>query len=788
MLRYAPRGGQPQWPRPDDMPEILWQLLGARGVESAQQAQAFLNPGPDQLLDPFGLQGMEAAVQRVRQAAQTGEAVWVWGDYDVDGVCATAILLRALEALGLSPHPYLPSRHQEGYGLNQQGLRQAAQEGCRLLITVDCGITAVELVQLAGELGMEVVVTDHHRPGPQLPHCILVNPLLGDYPNPGLCGAGVALKLAMALCPQEAGQLLDLAALATVADVVPLAGENRAIVSLGLAQMNRDPRPGIQALAQQAGLTGPIRAGHLGFQLGPRLNAGGRVSSARQALELLRCPSLDEALPLAQALDQCNRERQALEQQILQDAQAQLEQTDLSQAWAIVLAGEDWNVGVVGLAASRLVERYHLPTVLLASKGDELTGSCRSIPGVDIFQALSACAPLLTRFGGHRQAAGLSLLPANLAPFRQALQAHIRSACDPQVLIPLAEYDGEVTLDQVDRELVEMLDRLQPFGFGNPSPVLRCRGTVVQARQVGREGAHLSFTLAQAETALGGIFFSQGHRAQELEGAQCDLLFSPSLNSYMGRVRVQLETKAARLAQPDQRLRLSPDKWALLLHDFLTQALYNEAFPAENGWDMEDLAQALSASPRGQLILCAGAEQAAALWRQLAARGLAPEVWVGTYPQDRRCWNALCLLPQGQIPQGYRGIWCLGAPGWLLAPGRVARSAGPAAPWLAELPRVEALRRLYQAARRALAAPLSGLSALAFCRSLGQEAGLSPAGCLAGLLVLRDMDLVSWQVRPFQAAMRPLRKADPGQSPLFQRITLLRGWEVDDGETAPTAL
>ena len=788
MLRYAPRGGQPQWPCPPDMPQLLWRLLGARGVESAQQARAFLNPGPQQLLDPFLLPGMEAAVGRVRQAAQAGEPVWVWGDYDVDGVCATAILLWALEAIGLNARPYLPSRHQEGYGLNPQGLRQAAQQGCRLLITVDCGITAVELVQLARQLGMDVVVTDHHRPGPQLPDCILVNPLLGDYPNQGLCGAGVALKLAAALCPQGAGQLMDLAALATVADVVPLVGENRAIVSLGLAQMNQAPRPGIRALAQQAGLDGPIRAGHLGFQLGPRLNAGGRVSSARQALELLRCGTLEQALPLAQALEQCNRERQALEQQILQDAQAQLEQTDLSQAWAIVLAGEEWNVGVVGLAASRLVERYHLPTVLLSRQGEALTGSCRSIPGVDIFQALSACAPLLTRFGGHRQAAGLTLAPENLAPFRQALQAHIRATCDPQTLIPVAEYDGEVPLSQVDRTLVEMLDRLQPFGFGNPAPVLRCQGDMVQARQVGRQGAHLSFTLSQDGASLGGIFFSQGGRAQELEGAACDLLFSPGLNSYMGRVRVQLEAKAARLARPEERLRLSPGQWAPLLHDFLTQALYNEAFPAEEGWELEELAQALSDSPRGQLILCAGAEQAAALWQALEARGLAPEVWVGAYPQDPRCWNALCLLPLGSIPQGYRGVWCQGAPGWLLAPGRAARSAGPAAPWLAQLPGVEALRRVYQAARQALTSPITGMSALALCRSLGQAAGLSPAGCLAGLLALKEMDLICWQERPLQAAMRPLHKADPGQAPLFQRITLLRAWEVDDGETTSAAL
>lgn len=784
MLHYARRGEEPAWPKPDHMPDILWRVLSARGVSSAQEADAFLHPQAGQLLPPGLLSCMDQAASRIRRAAAAREKVWIWGDYDVDGVCATAILQAALDHLGLKTQAYLPSRHDEGYGLNEGGVRQIADEGCDLLVTVDCGINALDLTQLAQSLGMDVIITDHHRPGDDLPLCPVVNPLLNDYPNPGLCGAGVAFKLALALCPDYAMSLIDLAALATVADVVPLLGENRAIVSLGLALMNRRPRPGIQALCAQAGLTGPIRAGHLGFQLGPRLNAGGRVGSARQALDLVQCATLEQAQPLAQALEAQNTQRRALESQILTDAQAQLRGVDLSSACAIVLAG-DWNVGVVGLAASRLVERYHLPTVLLARVNGALTGSCRSIPGVDIFEALTAAAPLLTRYGGHRQAAGLTLPEENLPALQERLNQVILDTCDPLVFIPRVEYDGEVCLDQVDQSLILQLEQLQPCGFGNPAPVLRCQGHMAQARPVGKEGAHLSFTLAQGKSALRGIFFSQGGRAEELQGADCDLLFSPTLNSYKNQVSVQLEAKAARLADARRRLCPNSDEWEALLHAFLTKALYNEVFPSGESWDVEALAQAMALAPRGQLVLCADPRGAAALWGELARRGVpAPDVYLGRLPGDPRCWNAICLLPLGDIPKGYRHIWCLGAPGWLLAPGRTCRQAGPPAPWLADLPDTKALRLLYQAARRRLLSPWAGRSALALCRALGQAAGLTPAGCLAGLMALSQLDLVAFQAEPPSAAMRPFRKVQPDSSALFQKLTILRRWEVDEGDTA----
>lgn len=785
MLAYTRRGADPTWTRPAEMPDILWRLLGARGVASNEEARQFLAPDATQLLSPLLLSCMEEAAGRIRRAASAGEKVWVWGDYDVDGVCATAILLSALRGLGLSPQSYLPSRHSEGYGLNEGGIRRIAEQGCTLLITVDCGVNAVDLAYLARSLGMDLLITDHHRPGPQLPACPVVNPLLNDYPNPGLCGAGVAFKLALALQPGAAMSLIDLAALATVADVVPLLGENRAIVSLGLALMNRRPRPGIQALCAEAGLSGPIRAGHLGFQLGPRLNAGGRVGSARQALELLESATPAQAQPLAQALELENSQRRALEGQILSEAEDQLAVVDLSRACAIVLAG-DWNVGVVGLAASRLVERYHLPTVLLARVGGALTGSCRSIPGVDIFEALTAVGGLLTRFGGHKQAAGLTLEEEKLPAFREALNQAILRTCDPLAFIPRAEYDGEINLAQVDQPLTALLEQLQPCGFGNPAPVLRCRGTVTQARPVGKEGAHLSFTLAQENAALRGIFFSQGSRAQELQGSACDLLFAPLLNSYNNRLSVQLEAKAARPANPRGRLCPDREEWEALLHAFLTQGLYNEVFPAAGEpWTIAQLVTAMRTSPRGHLVLCADPAQALALWDALAAGQVAPpDVYAGRFPDDRRCWNAICLLPQGQIPCGYHSLWCLGAPGWLLAPGRPSREAGPRAPWLEALPGIDGLRRLYLAARQALSTPWKGRSALVFCRTLGEAAGLSPAGCLAGMLALNQLDLVTFAAVPPSAAMRPFKKAVPEESVLFQKLTLLRRWEVNVGDTA----
>ena len=431
MRTYRLRGeGAEAFARPEGMPPALHRLLVRRGIRSAEEAERFLQPSVVDLNDPFRLNDMDRAVEAIRRALQSETPIVVYGDYDVDGVCASAILSEYLRSVGANVEVYLPSRHREGYGLNEDAVRTLARR-CGLMVTVDCGITCADLIGLAESLGLECVVTDHHRPEEALPACPTVNPLLGDYPFPYLCGAGVAFQLVPALAGREAAlRYIDLAALATVADVVSLTGENRAIVRLGLEAINRAPRPGLQALIETAGLVDrEINAGNIAFQLAPRLNAGGRIGSAQRPMELLVETDPGRALRLAAELEGANDERRTLEQKILNDSLAQLQDFDFPGRRAIVLMGRDWNAGVIGLAASRLVERFHYPTILMASDGETCAGSCRSIEGVDIFEALTAVKGYFPRYGGHKQAAGFTIAEKDVPDFIRDLNdwlwAHI---------------------------------------------------------------------------------------------------------------------------------------------------------------------------------------------------------------------------------------------------------------------------------------------------------------------------------------------------------------------------
>ena len=392
MLVYHKREAERvHFARPEGMPHLLHALLIQRGVASAAEAEAFLAPTEALLHDPLLLSDMDRAVSRLQSALAAGERVCVYGDYDVDGVCAAAILFLHLRSLGAKARVYLPDRQREGYGLNEEAVRALAAD-TDLLVSVDCGVNAVDMASLARRLGMDIVITDHHRPGETLPDCPVVDPLLNDYPCPHLSGAGVAFKLVEALSGRAAAmEYIDLAALSTVADVVPLLDENRFIVRAGLQRMNERPRPGVAALKRVAGLENrALTAGHLGFQLGPRLNAGGRLGSARRGLELLLTEDRARAEALAEELDAENSARRNVENAILDQAEEALRDFDFPARRAIVLAREGWNPGVLGLAASRLVEKYHYPAILLCEENGVLKGSCRSIPGVDIFAALSA--------------------------------------------------------------------------------------------------------------------------------------------------------------------------------------------------------------------------------------------------------------------------------------------------------------------------------------------------------------------------------------------------------------
>jgi single-stranded-DNA-specific exonuclease len=485
-------------------------VLARRGFASVEDARRFIEA--DERHDPLTLPGAPRACELILGHLRRGSKIAVFGDYDVDGVCSTAILVRALRALGGDPVWELPSRFDEGYGLSIGAVERLAARGVGLLVTVDCGITAVEQVEAAKAAGVDVVVTDHHRPGEVLPDCVVVHPALGAasasalpaYGCPELCASGVVLKLSEALHVAAAGDRrtadedLDLAALATVCDLVPLRDENRRIVREGLVALSRTRKPGLRALMAVAGVVPAELTEHaLGFRLGPRINAAGRMRRADAALELLLTEDGARAEEVARELDLLNRDRQEAETRILFAADAAC-LPQASQA-AMVVAGEGWHPGVVGIVASRLVERWRRPCVAIALEGDSGRGSGRSISPYDLHAGLAACARHLTRFGGHRMAAGVELDAAELEPFRRTLAAHAGEALTPADLIAVESVDAVVPGGVLGLELAEELEALRPFGIGNPQPTLLVPAARFQhVTGMGEEGEHARFTLVTA--------------------------------------------------------------------------------------------------------------------------------------------------------------------------------------------------------------------------------------------------------------------------------------------------
>ena len=509
MLRYTKKGIESK-ERIGTLPLRMSSLLRYRGVNTPEEAERFLHPRLTDLLDPFTMPGMEKAVSIIRQAVREQWGITIYGDYDVDGICATSIMLETLRDLGAQHiRPYIPSRHEEGYGLNADAIELLAKES-RLLLTVDCGITNLDEVALAKKRGMTVIVTDHHQLAEKLPEAdAVLNPLIEPYAFKRLCGAGVALKITQALLGMDGVEKrIDLAALATVADIVPLMEENRVIVREGMMRMGTSARPGLKKLMELAQVALPVNTGHLGFRLAPRLNAGGRLETAEQCVKLLTTKDEAEATAIATHLNGLNQERQAMEKQIVEQAISAIPaQVNFRTDFAIVILGQEWNNGVIGLAAGRICEKYHFPTIVLSQHGDLAVGSCRSIPGVDIHQMLTACkalyqaeghGQLFERFGGHSQAAGLTIRAELVPELRRLLNRVIPQGdnCDLTCYIPQKEYELEVPLEAVNMALIDELNQLQPTGYGNPNPVLMARGLHVQeARRVGVGGAHLKLTL-----------------------------------------------------------------------------------------------------------------------------------------------------------------------------------------------------------------------------------------------------------------------------------------------------
>ncbi len=542
-------------------------VLLHRGYRTPEAASAFLSDRLADLPDPFRMKGMHAAVERVLRAVRLKEKVTLYGDYDVDGVSSTSLMYLFLKELGATPATYIPHRLDEGYGLNLGAVERIAQDGTRLLVTLDCGITSVAEIARAKEMGLDVVVVDHHTVPPTLPPATAVlNPHQPgcEYPTKVLCAAGVAFNLCMGLRKRlrddgffatrkepNLKALMDLVALATVADVVPLTGANRILVAHGLQELSQGRRPGIRALKEVAGMEpdAAVTAGQVGFRLGPRINAAGRLHDASLGLQLLCADSVETARSLAQVLDRANAERQGIESSILTQALAQAEEH--KDARGLVLFDEGWHAGVIGIVASRVVERFHRPTVMVGVKDGVGKGSARSIEAFHLYDALTGCSDLLMRYGGHKHAAGLTIDAKQLPAFREAFARIAQQRLTPEDMIPRCRVDAVVNPHELDATAVESLQKLGPFGQGNPEPVLVLRGQQARPRVLpaksGAPGAgHLKLALVDAPE-LDAIGFGMADRVSLVEGP-VDLAFQAGFDTFRGQRKLSLRLKDVRQA------------------------------------------------------------------------------------------------------------------------------------------------------------------------------------------------------------------------------------------------
>lgn len=536
------------------------QALVARGITDPDHARKFLAPSLSAMLDPYLLLGMETAVSRLTEAWRNHETVCIYGDYDVDGITGTALLVSFLRRVGFICRYFIPNRFDDGYGINADAIERIIAMGSTLIVSVDCGITAVEEALFCKLRGIDLIITDHHAPGKSTPDAAaVINPLQPgcEYPFKSLAGVGVAFNLLVAMrsalrvegafakdAEPDLREWLDLVALGTIADVMPLTGQNRMFAFFGLKQLSSSLKPGIQSLKQVAGIKGEVSCGQVGFRLAPRLNAAGRMESAVPGVDLLLSVNQQETDVIANDLDTANAERQAIERRMFDEAIAMVEADGGCHGRrSIVLASDDWHQGVVGIVASRLVERYYRPAIMIALTEDGLAkGSGRSIPGLHLLDALGACAHYLERFGGHQYAAGVSLKADLVAGFAVAFEAEATRILTDSDLVPCLSIDADARPEEITRELALEMKKLEPFGVGNPEPVLMLRGMTVTERRVVGDG-HLRLRLTREGRSFSAIAF----RMADAETAGLiDIAFFPEMNEWNGSSSLQLRVKAMR--------------------------------------------------------------------------------------------------------------------------------------------------------------------------------------------------------------------------------------------------
>lgn len=531
---------------------LIAALLIARGYDTRERANTFLSPSPEHLHDPFLLKGMPEAVERIEKAIAAREKVLIWGDYDVDGTTGTVLLRKMFRLLGLETSFHVPNRFTEGYGINTPALEEAKAAGVTLVISVDCGIRSFEPLEWASKNGLDVIVTDHHlsdeaRGVPDAAAVVNPNQQGCPYPDKNLAGVGVAFKLAHALLRNagseaKVAQFLQIAAIGTVADVMSLTGENRAIVALGLLDLAKTENRGLKALIEVADCRDEMTSYHIGFRIGPRINAAGRMDVAGHVVELLEASAYGRARELAMLLDSRNRERQKMQQRITELALSETEHHDHSHF--IVVAGEGWHQGVIGLAASRIVERLFRPTIVLSLREGVGHGSARSIPNFHLLDALDTCSDLFEQYGGHAAAAGMKIAEGNIGELRTRLNRHAASVLTEDTLIPELKIDAVVTPQSLTLELVDELAAFEPFGAGNPKPVFLTRGLILQEEPWVMKDKHLKLKLIDADgRAFEAVWWDGVERAsgQTLKrGNRIELAYVPEANTWQGNRRLQL--------------------------------------------------------------------------------------------------------------------------------------------------------------------------------------------------------------------------------------------------------
>ncbi len=571
--------GQGQWlvaPRNQEFEQDIALALGihplvaavlyARGFTTEEQISDFLQPSVDKLISPDMLPDIGPAVERIVEAVHRREPVLVHGDYDADGISSAALLTRFISTLGADVSYYIPHRINDHYGLSSLAVEQAAQSGIKLIIAVDCGVSAIEPIAAARAAGADVIVVDHHEPGPHLPEgAWVIDPKRADsqYPERDLASVGLSFKLASAVCErlglsQQSLQraFLDLVALGTIADMVPLVGENRILAAHGLKLLPHTRKVGLRALLEVCQLNSTVTASDVAYRLAPRINAVGRMADATEALELLLTDDEEMAQRRALRLDSINRERQQKQNGIYYEALRQVdEEMDLAHHPVIVLSSPDWHLGVVGIVAAKLLEKYHRPAIVLVEEGDQARGSARSIEGFDIAAALEDCSDILARYGGHARAAGLTIETANLDEFRERINILAAQSISPEDISLQVRIDAEVELYEIDAELAKSLLLLEPCGQANPEPLFLARAVeVLDCQSVGHSNQHLKIFGATDSSPVECIGFGMSREAAWIQrGSPIDICFTPEIDEYQGRQKLQLRLEAVRPATPAPR-------------------------------------------------------------------------------------------------------------------------------------------------------------------------------------------------------------------------------------------